>query len=110
MTTTKEIQERDEKLKVMGMIIKHNGHVAYQMFTQQPLTHEIQIDAIDWPLGAMPTSVAFKNADLIGTLSSNDVDNPDGSEAPKVLEPMAMPAPPAAPIPVKKTNHLKRIK
>lgn len=109
-TTSKDLQERDEKYRVIAMMMNHNGHFAYQVFTGKPLEHPIKIDAISWPIGGMPSAVGFVNEDLVNQESSNDVDNPDGSAAPKPLEPMVAQVAAPPPPPPKKKNHLKVVK
>ena len=106
---SKDIQERDEKYRQIGMIMNHNGHVAYQMFTGKPLQKPIKIESISWPLAGMPSAVGFIDEGLANGFSSNDVDNPDGSAAPKPLEPMVAQVA-APPPPPKKKNHLKVVK
>lgn len=98
--------ERDKKHAMAAMIINHNGHVAYQIFTGKTLTGPIKITALSAPFSDRPTAVGFVDKDLANQLSANDVDNPDGAKAPEALVVSA----PIAPPPVKKKNHLKSVK
>lgn len=103
MNTQDEL-EREKKLKVMSMIINHNGNVAYQIFTGKPLERPIRITAISAPINGMPTAVGFVDPKLMEVMASNDMDNPDGSKAPEPLAAMTPPPPP------KKRATLKVIK
>lgn len=68
-----------ELAKERRMMMLHNGHIAYQMFTRTQLTKNITITGISSPMEYVPIFVGFINKDLMAIESVNDSTNPDST-------------------------------